>query len=676
MFVESVQLNISRMKIKVLFFSVSISILISLVNTPQQLKAQSQQYADSLLQILNKNPYDSAVFQLLNNEISSLYYNNIELALYYSLKQFDLAKNGNNLLETGNAILNIGVCYDIKGNYDSALIKYQEALDLAEQYQLVQLQGDIYNNFSITQAVLGNMEESTSSALKALAIFEEANDSTRIAKIYNNLGARYSEMGNDDEALAYYQKAAAINENIQDNKRLAYNYGNIGLLYYAKNETEKALEYLQKSYELQDSVNDKYNFSITVHNLALAYLQKNEFKKAMKYELKANALSSEINDELGIITSLIGMAQINDKQGNKREALKYYKQSAAIAERIGARYYIITIYENASKIYAELKDFENAYIYNQKYTALNDSVLSTEKEKAIQKVNDFEKEKGKQKIQLLTKDSEIQKLTIKRQKIIRNSIAAVGILILILAIGLYQRFRYMRKTRNDLSEKNIIIKQEKDRSDELLLNILPAETAEELKTKGRSEARHYEMATVMFMDIKGFTFIAEKLSPQDLVDEIDYCFKNFDRIITKHNIEKIKTIGDAYMCAGGLPQANETNPFDVVNAALEIQEFMFELKQKKLALNKPYFELRIGINTGPLVAGIVGTKKFQYDIWGDTVNIASRMESSGEVGKVNISQMTYEKIKDRFICEYRGKIEAKNKGAIDMYFIKGMKIVS
>jgi adenylate cyclase len=669
MFVKTAKFTkIKRMSISGKFFA-KILLLIFLF---YQLKAQSQLPADSLLLVLSQNPNDSVSFQKLNNEIGSMYYSDAVMAMEYSLKQYNLAKQNNNHLQTGKAILNIGVCYDIQGNYDSALIKYQEAMDLAERYQLIKLQGDIYNNFSITQAVLGNMEESTSNALKALAIYEATNDSSRMAKIYNSLGARYSELGNDDEALAYYQKAATINENMHDNKRLAFNYGNIGLLFKEKKETEKALEYFQKSYALQDTVNDKLNFSIALHNLASVYLQKKEFKKAMKYELKANALSTEIDDELGIITSLNGIAAIYNEQGNKREALKYFNQSAAIAERIGARYYLIKIYEKTSEIYAELKDFENAFIFNQKYNALNDSIMTTEKDKAVQKVNEFEKEQKQQEIQLLTKDSEIQKLNIKRQKVIRNSIAAVGILILILAIALYQRFRYVRKTKNELSEKNIIINKEKDRSDELLLNILPAETAEELKTKGRSEARHFEMATVMFMDIKGFTFIAEKLSPQELVDEIDNCFRNFDRIITKHNIEKIKTIGDAYMCAGGLPIANETNPFDVITAALEIQKFMDELKQNKIAQNKPYFELRIGVNTGPLVAGIVGTKKFQYDIWGDTVNIASRMESSGEVGKVNISQMTYEIIKEKFTCEYRGKIEAKNKGAVDMYFVKGL----
>jgi class 3 adenylate cyclase len=204
------------------------------------------------------------------------------------------------------------------------------------------------------------------------------------------------------------------------------------------------------------------------------------------------------------------------------------------------------------------------------------------------------------------------------------------------------------------------------------LNILPSEVAEELKAKGSAAAKQFDNVTVMFTDFKGFTHISEKLSPTELVAEIDLCFKAFDHIITKYNIEKIKTIGDSYMCAGGLPVANKTNATDVVNAAIEIQQFMMQHLQQRTEENKELFEIRIGVHTGPVVAGIVGVKKFAYDIWGDTVNIASRMESSSEAGKVNISESTYELVKDKFKCVHRGKIQAKHKGHVDMYFVESI----
>ena len=222
-------------------------------------------------------------------------------------------------------------------------------------------------------------------------------------------------------------------------------------------------------------------------------------------------------------------------------------------------------------------------------------------------------------------------------------------------------------------ERTTELRQEKEKSDELLLNILPAEVAEELKLKGSTEAQMIDEVTVLFTDFKGFTQLTEKLTPKDLVAEINECFSAFDHIMQKHNVEKIKTIGDAYMAAGGLPTSNKTHATDVLNAALDIQLFMENHKAEKQAAGKLFFEIRIGVHTGPVVAGIVGVKKFAYDIWGDTVNLASRMESSGEVGKVNISGNTYLQVRDHFKCIHRGKIIAKGKGELDMYFVEGLK---
>jgi class 3 adenylate cyclase len=215
-----------------------------------------------------------------------------------------------------------------------------------------------------------------------------------------------------------------------------------------------------------------------------------------------------------------------------------------------------------------------------------------------------------------------------------------------------------------------VIQKEKEKSDELLLNILPSEVAEELKEKGYTTAKAFDEVTVLFSDIKGFTDVAEKMTAQELVKEIDTYFSAFDGIIQKYGLEKIKTIGDAYIAAGGLPEKNSATAENVVEAAIAMQRAVEKLKQERLSLNKPYFELRIGIHTGPVVAGVVGIKKFQYDIWGDTVNLAARMEQSGVPGKINISQHTYEAVKEQFRCVHRGKIEAKNKGDIDMYFVE------
>jgi len=217
------------------------------------------------------------------------------------------------------------------------------------------------------------------------------------------------------------------------------------------------------------------------------------------------------------------------------------------------------------------------------------------------------------------------------------------------------------------------LNQERAKSDSLLLNILPASVADELKANDSVSPRHYESTSVLFTDFVGFTQIAEGMTPEELIAELDACFSRFDAITKTHRLEKIKTIGDSYMAVGGVPTANQTHAGDSVMAALEIQSFMMELAESKKKLNQPFWQLRLGIHTGPLVAGVIGREKFAYDVWGDTVNTASRLESSGVAGRINISGATYQLIKDLFVCEYRGKISAKHKGDIDMYFVNGIK---
>ncbi|MFZ1688287.1 MAG: adenylate/guanylate cyclase domain-containing protein, partial [Flavobacteriales bacterium] len=257
-------------------------------------------------------------------------------------------------------------------------------------------------------------------------------------------------------------------------------------------------------------------------------------------------------------------------------------------------------------------------------------------------------------------DMAIQQKEVQKQKVVRNGFIGGFVLVAVFAgVFFFQRNR---------------IGREKARSEALLLNILPAEVAEELKAKGEAEAVQIDQVTVLFTDFKGFTAMSETMGPRELVRDLNECFSAFDAITSKYGIEKIKTIGDAYMAAGGLPTPNTTHATDVIKAALEMRDFIAAGKATKIAARQPYFEIRIGVHTGPVVAGIVGVKKFQYDIWGDTVNTASRMESSGEVGKVNISESTYAVMKDvaGFSFTPRGKVQAKGKGEMEMYFVESI----
>jgi len=224
-----------------------------------------------------------------------------------------------------------------------------------------------------------------------------------------------------------------------------------------------------------------------------------------------------------------------------------------------------------------------------------------------------------------------------------------------------------------LGQKNNIIEEEKKRSDELLLNILLVEIMEELKATGKTQARNYDLVTVLFLDFMDFTSITEEMPPEELVSSIDSYFKLIDDIISKYPIEKIKTVGDAYICAAGLPLGSSDNPVIMIQAVMDVVAALNEMNEKRKADGKTVFEARMGVHSGPLVAGVVGVKKFAYDIWGDTVNTAARMQQNGEPGKINISGTTRELVKHRYICTYRGRIEVKHKGQIDMYFVEGKK---
>lgn len=288
------------------------------------------------------------------------------------------------------------------------------------------------------------------------------------------------------------------------------------------------------------------------------------------------------------------------------------------------------------------------------------------------------KEKLKQEILLERNQTQLTEAKLEAEKQ-KNEVQArnkflqlsglVALFFLLLSILMFGRFQAKKRSEKTLAGKNKTIEEERLRNEELLLNILPKSIVEELKTHGKAKARRFDQVTVLFSDFVNFTRIAEQLTPEELVEELDKCFKAFDHIIKQYpDIEKIKTIGDAYMCASGLSERKGL-PNNLIQAALDMQSYLSEYKELRIKQGKPFFEARIGLHTGPVVAGVVGDIKFAYDIWGDTVNLASRIESNSEAGQVNVSQDTYNLIRYRYDCDYRGKMPAKNKGEVDMYFV-------
>jgi class 3 adenylate cyclase len=336
-----------------------------------------------------------------------------------------------------------------------------------------------------------------------------------------------------------------------------------------------------------------------------------------------------------------------------RQMLSYYKKPSCWCEILNS--HIRSAHYKMYVFHEKLGHADSALFHFRKYMQIDRQLDKQLQARAID-LKEYQSE--------IQNEKRVHQQQMNEEEVKRNISVAAGLVLLILAVGFYSRWRYVRKSKARLQT-------EKDRSENLLHNILPAEVAAELKEKGESEARDFDEVTVLFSDFKGFTESSEKLSAKALVKEINTCFKAFDEIMQKYGIEKIKTIGDAYMAAGGLHIPKTAEPKDVVKAGIEMQQFMLLRKAEKEKAGEPFFEMRVGIHTGPVVAGIVGVKKFQYDIWGDTVNTASRMESAGEVGKANISQATYELLKNdsEFTFESRGKIKAKGKGEMEMHFV-------
>ncbi|QBA65575.1 tetratricopeptide repeat protein [Muriicola soli] len=627
-------------------------------------RAQQTQI-DSLKNILEKGSRDTSAVNTLNLlSLAVLSNEDIDKAIAYAMEANDLADDIN--YDSGQALAQkyIGLGYFYQGNYLAVMDHWNQSLESYKKVRDTSGMANILNNLGGVYLSQGGSDKALDYYLQSLYYAEKVKDTFRITSVLPNIGAVYGDLKDYDKALEYFQRMEKYLPGIDNPQITTYYYMGVGEIYNKLKKYDLALEAYQWALPLTENTSD---YAHILKEMGMIENALGNRAKAIDYLTLSYRTAKEKNQQLELLHALIGLGEMY-KASNYSKAVDLYNEAESLAIELETNKGLRDIYRGLSETYASKGDYNKAYTFQTLFLAQKDSIYNKETDDKIRGLQfDFENQQNQDKIGLLNKEKEIATLQAKRQKYVIYGTIISLILVFVMAVGAYSRYKYVKKT-------NKIIEDEKDRSEKLLLNILPEETARELKEKGKVAAKRFESVTILFSDFKGFTSHAQHLNPEILVKSVDYYFSRFDEIMDKYGLEKIKTVGDAYMCAGGLPFPTSDHPFKMIEAAIEMAAVMEEIKIRPKEDIVP-FDVRIGINTGTVVAGVVGLNKFAYDIWGDAVNVASRMETKSEPGRINISENTYEIIKNVYDCEFRGEVEVKNKGKMSMYFVKGRKII-
>jgi len=512
------------------------------------------------------------------------------------------------------------IAHSVAGEIVEALNHINQSLVFAKQSGEISKQANLYAFIGSFYFHIRMYDEAIENYLTSIALSNSIGEKSPTVFVHCNLAVTYTNAGMFDKAEEILLKLE------QEGVKNLPLYASLSGLYYEMNDFVKSEEYL---HAMEDCITEgglnRDLIAVYCRKMSLC-IKRGKFEQSKEYITKAKRLAEQSGNIIDLIIIHADEAEAFYGMRQFREAEACYMKLLDLAKQYGVKQTLADTILSIIQFYGKQQNFERAFNYSQEYRDL-DKELKKESVRTMQLMLDV-----KQKFAVSQKEKEITEAKNK-----------------------------------ELEEKNLIIAQERDRSETLLLNILPNEVAGELKAKGTAAAKLFDDVTVIYTDFVGFTTVSERFTPQQLVDELNVCFRAFDEITDRYHIEKIKTMGDAFIAVAGLPTANPNHAEDMVKAALEIREFV---KGRKQELGENTFDIRIGVNSGSVVAGIVGVKKYAYDIWGDTVNTAARMEQNSEAGKVNISEATYELVKDQFTCEYRGEIEAKNKGKMKMYFVE------
>lgn len=579
---------------------------------------QNQNFIDSLEQVYTSSQYEQKEQLIILDQLVTGH-KDFERVLFFCEELLDKSQKLDSLQYMFTAWLQKGNALTRKGDLSEALESYFQAAEIASKEKTNFKLGLVKIAIADVYSIMENHENAVFYYKEAITIHKNNDSIQYLASALENLGDEYLNVAKPDSALLMFEQSGPVFKRLGYTEGIAMNIGNKGIAYALLGEDQIAKDEINHAIQMFEKLNNYYPITVFLTYMSDLYLN----------------------------------------QGNWEEARTYAQKSLDMAQKYGLKEEISAANLQLSKLYEQAGDSDASLKYFKNHIAYKDSVSNITAVQQMANIRtNFEISQKQLEVDLLNQQKKNQRVVV-----IATIIALV--LICIVAIGLFRRNKFVEKTKK-------IIEKERNRSDKLLLNILPEETALELKDNGKVTPKKFDSVTVMFTDFEAFTKYSHNLTPELLVKSVDYHFSKFDEIIEKYGLEKIKTIGDSYMCAGGLPFPSKDHAEKMVQAAFEINAFIKNLKKAEVR-EISHFNIRIGIHTGPVVAGVVGIKKFAYDIWGDTVNIASRLESNCESGKINVSENTYNLIKDSFDCEYRGEIEAKNKGMMKMYYVNHKK---
>ena len=564
--------------------------------------------------------------------------------------------------DTGKVILLYTIAWQYYITDPEKGIQYgKEGIDLAEQLNFQK--GLVLSLIctGICYWAKSDYPHSLAYLLRALDISEKAGNKSGISKSSANLGNIYAEQENYPKAMEYYNIALKTAKELKDTLGIARQLGNIGTICMEQEDYPKALGFFLESLKNYEVTGEKRGITVTLANIGSVFFGQSKLKSALDFFGRSLAMAKETGETRWIMYDYVNIGGVyfkmaTDTSENYRKemnlltdaqketylksSVEYYKKAIEIATEINATKELINQYLRLSNSYKRMGNWQEAYHYILLGQKVKDTVF---KQENLIKIANLE---AKRENEVKEKEIQLQKVRLEKATVQRIALAG-GVLALFIIV--------------------LIIYLSRRKSEQLLLNILPAKIARRLKKKEKPIADRFDNAAVVFLDIVGFTTFSKDKNPQYLVEMLTDFFKRIDELSVKHGMEKIKTIGDGYMAVCGLPEPNPESVENAARFALEVREIMSSYKTR----DGRDIRVRIGIDAGEVVAGVIGEKRFSYDLWGDTVNTASRMESQGISGEIQITESVVRKLSGKFTATERGEVEVKGIGAIRTWLLTG-----